>query len=188
MRIYTKKKNLNYLQYKPNIEKYEINITKDKRFRSSDGCNVIRVEVRGLMLRPLRFKMGMLRPLRPKSGMLRPLRLKMGMLRPLRLKMGMLRPLRPKLGMLQPLRLCATEEILCDFARPKEDMLRLCATQIRYVATIVHRGGFRKGGTPPPPSEIRPSADPKGPPLLLFKKFGPPTLKFCKGAFGANIY
>ena len=45
MRIYTKKKNLNYLQYKPNIEKYEINITKDKRFRSSDGCNVIRVEV-----------------------------------------------------------------------------------------------------------------------------------------------
>ena len=55
----------------------------------------------------------MLLPLRPTSGMLRPLRLKMGMLR-----------------------LCATEEILWDFARPKEDIVRLCATQIRYAATL----------------------------------------------------
>ena len=44
------------------------------------------------------------------------------MLRPLRLKMGMLRL---KMGMLQ---LCATQEILCDFARPKEDILRPFAT------------------------------------------------------------
>ena len=48
---------------------------------------------RGLMLRPLRFKMGMLQPLRPKSGIFLPLLLKMGMLRPLQPKSGMLRPL-----------------------------------------------------------------------------------------------
>ena len=70
------------------------------------------VRGRGLMLRPLRLKMGMLRPLRPKSGMFRSLRLKMGMMR-----------------------LCATEKILCNFARPKQHVLRLCATQKKYGAT-----------------------------------------------------
>ena len=40
------------------------------------------------------------------------------------------------------LRLCATEEIFCDFARPKADMLRLCTTQIRYVAIIATQIGF----------------------------------------------
>ena len=55
------------------------------------------------------------------------------MLRPMRTKLGILRPLRLKMG---TLRLCSTKEILSDFARPKEDMLRLCTTQIRYVATF----------------------------------------------------
>ena len=55
------------------------------------------------------------------------------MLRPLRLKMSMLLPLRLKIGMFQ---FCATEEFLCGFARPKKVMLRHCATQKRYVATL----------------------------------------------------
>ena len=51
----------------------------------------------------------------------------------------MLRSLRLKMGML---RLCATEEVLCDFGRPNYGMLLLCAAQIRYVAIIVTQNGY----------------------------------------------
>ena len=68
--------------------------------------------------------------------MVQPLRLKMCILRSLRLKLGMLQPLRLKVGML---RLCATEETLCDYVQPKEDMLLLFATQIRYVGSLCGR-------------------------------------------------
>ena len=34
------------------------------------------------------------------------------------------------------LRLCATEETLYPFVRPKEDMLQLCATQNSYVVSL----------------------------------------------------
>ena len=74
--------------------------------------------------------------------MLRPLRLKMCILRPLRLKLGILRPLRPLRLKMGILRLCATEETLFDFVQPKQDMLLLCATQIRYVATIATQNGY----------------------------------------------
>ena len=50
------------------------------------------------------------------------------------------------------LRLCAIEESLCDFARPRNDTLGLCTVQkrnvatldiqVRYVATIVIQNGF----------------------------------------------
>ena len=49
------------------------------------------------------------------------------------------------------------------------------------LTTIKIRGGFRGGGVRSRPlSGIRPPADPKGPPLILFQKsiFGRPTLKF----------
>ena len=69
--------------------------------------------IKTLTMYPGRGRGLMLRPLRPTSGIMRLLRLKLGMLR-----------------------LCATEEILRDFVQPKEDMLRLCANQIRYVAVL----------------------------------------------------
>ena len=37
------------------------------------------------------------------------------------------------------LRLGVTEEFLCDFARPRKDMLRICATQRRYVAIMANQ-------------------------------------------------
>ena len=54
-------------------------------------------------------------------------------------------------------------------------------------------GGGRGGGrTPPfsPPQGFDPVPTQRVPPLVLFKIsiFGRPTLKFSKGAFGANIY
>ena len=61
------------------------------------------------------------------------------MLRPLQPKLGVLRPLQLKMGMLQ---LWATEEIFCDFARPKRNMLQFYATQKLYVATIATQNRF----------------------------------------------
>ena len=60
---------------------------------------------------------------------------------------------------------------------------------MRKKTILNHRGGFREGergggggggGRTPSSSGIRPPADPKGPPLILFQKsiFGRPTLKF----------
>ena len=58
--------------------------------------------------------------------------------------------------------------------------------QLNFTIAIV-RSGFRGGGGrfSPRPTRIRPPADPKVPPLVLFKKwvFGRPTLKFFKRHF-----
>ena len=57
--------------------------------------------------------------------------------------------------------------------------------QLNFTIAIV-RSGFRGGGRfSPRPTRIRPPADPKGPPLVLYKKwvFGRPTLKFFKRLF-----
>ena len=60
-------------------------------------------------------------------------------------------------------------------------------SQLTYNEILSHRGRFRGGDASP--SGIRPPADPKGRPLVLFKIciFGRPTQKILKGAFGANI-
>ena len=50
----------------------------------------------------------------------------------------MLRSLQLIMGML---RLCATEK-LRDIARPKTDMMRLCATKKRYFAAIATQNGY----------------------------------------------
>ena len=52
------------------------------------------------------------------------------------------------------------------------------------------RGGFRGGRTPPPPSGIRPPADPKGPPFDTFSEihFWPTDPKIFLKAPLAPIY
>ena len=55
---------------------------------------------------------------------------------------------------------------------------------LRYSTNLLSKSGADlggKGGRPPPPSGIRLPANPKGPPLVLFKKsfFGRPTLKLA---------
>ena len=55
---------------------------------------------------------------------------------------------------------------------------------------LIRRGGYRGGADAPPPSGIRPSADPKGPPFDTFSEihFWPTDPKIFLKAPSAPIY
>ena len=87
---------------------------------------------------------------RTKTNMMRLCGTEKGMLRPLRLKKGMLWLCATKnrydATLRDPKKVwcghCDSKNVCNVFARPKTDMMRLCATQKSYVAAIVTQNGY----------------------------------------------